>query len=282
MLPVLAAAEHVRAGLIRAVYGLVWGLLRRIAAGLYSRHNTAVYRAVLGPIVAFYAPMMLCYHGIVRNQAPEIRAARVLGRGNTPTGSRRKAGQEPRKATIITRKEGGNMAYRNSPVIGDGGLNATPAELSTMTRYAIDLIEATPPDLFNLEEVKAAAMDYFNSCERHGIKPGNLGLYARLGLSKQDIHNILTGKSKNKVSPAVLDFIQKLKNALSSYREAAAMNGKINPVTAIFWAKNFDGMEDSTRIEVSADSSQRANLTPEQIARQIEQDIPIDSDYREV
>ena len=59
------------------------------------------------------------------------------------------------------------------------------------------------------------------------------------------------------------------------------MTGKVNPVTAIFWSKNFDGMEDQSRIEVTAQQGPAASMTPEEIARQIEKDIPIDADYQE-
>ena len=75
------------------------------------------------------------------------------------------------------------------------------------------------------------------------------------------------------------DLLKKVKRILSTYRESLAMSGKVNPVTAIFWSKNFDGMEDQTLIEVTATQGPAAQLSPEEIAKQIEQDIPIDADY---
>ena len=57
------------------------------------------------------------------------------------------------------------------------------------------------------------------------------------------------------------------------------MNGKVNPVTAIFWSKNFDGMTDSTTLNISADRGPEAQRTPSEIAKQIERDIPIDAEY---
>ena len=169
----------------------------------------------------------------------------------------------------------------NSPIIGDNGITATPEELRELTRHALELFDAPAPDLHNAEEVRAAIMAYFRSCDRHGVRPANLGLYAALGLTKQDVSNILTGKSKHKVSPESLDLLKKAKLTLSTYRESLALTGKLNPVTAIFWSKNFDGMQDQTQIEVTAQAGPAATMTPEQIARQIEKDIPIDADYRE-
>jgi hypothetical protein len=53
------------------------------------------------------------------------------------------------------------------------------------------------------------------------------------------------------------------------------MTGKLNPVTAIFWAKNYDGMTDVQQIEVTAaDSASPLQLTQEELQRR----IPVYSD----
>lgn len=163
----------------------------------------------------------------------------------------------------------------NSPIIGDAGITATPEELRELTRHALELFEATPPDLHNAEEVRQAITEYFRSCDRHGVRPANLGLYAALGLSKQEVSTILNGRDKNKVSPEVCDLLKKSKRILSTYRESLAMTGKLNPVTAIFWAKNYDGMTDVQQIEVTAaDSASPLQLTQEELQRR----IPVYSD----
>ena len=168
-----------------------------------------------------------------------------------------------------------------SPFIPAGNIDATPGELAALSRYALNIFNQTPPDLHDPEEVRQAIQAYFINCEANGIRPANLGLYASLGLSKQDVSDILTGKNKSKVSPECIDLLKKVKRALSSYREGLAMTGKINPVTAIFWAKNYDGMTDAQQIEVIANQGPAASMTPEEIAHQIEKDIPIDAEYKE-
>ena len=52
-------------------------------------------------------------------------------------------------------------------------------------------------------------------------------------------------------------------------------------MTAIFWSKNFDGMEDQTHIEITTDTTRAASMTPEEVRQQIEQDIPVDVEYTE-
>ena len=105
----------------------------------------------------------------------------------------------------------------------------------------------------------------------------NLGLYRALGLNARDVHDITSRKNKSKASPECIALIQKARNILSEYREQLGSQGKINPVTLIFWEKNYDGLTDQQRIEISHENTLIPGMTPEQIAKQIEKDIPIDA-----
>ena len=172
------------------------------------------------------------------------------------------------------------MAGYHNNHLQNAGADASPEEISELIQYTVDIFKATPPDLHNPEEVQRAIMNYFLSCQQHGTRPGNLGLYAALGMSKQDIHNAVTGKYKKRVSPECIDLIKKAQQAMGAYREGLALKGKLNPVTYIFMGKNYDGLEDQTRVEVTANTGPAPTMTPEEIARQIEQDIPIDADYK--
>lgn len=169
-------------------------------------------------------------------------------------------------------------SYRNSPVIGDGGVTASPADISKMTQFAMEVFESPKIDLDDPEVVKQTIIDYFKRCEEFGIRPGNLGMYAALGLSRQDVSNAILGYSK-KLSPATIDVIKKGKLALSTFRESLAMSGKLHPATSIFWAKNFDGMEDKHEVDIAPRYELRQERTAEEIEeslRKVELDIPVD------
>ena len=112
---------------------------------------------------------------------------------------------------------------------------------------------------------------------KRGLRPGNLGLYASLGLSKQDVSDAIRGRNKSKLSSSSIDLLKKAKVALSTYREMLGSTGKINPVTLIFWQKNYDGLEDKQTMEIAP----RKDLEPERTPEQIEKDIPIDVDFDE-
>ena len=170
--------------------------------------------------------------------------------------------------------------YRNNH-LQNAGADATPGEIKKLINYALDVFQESTPDLHKPEQVKATIESYFRTCIVRGVRPGNMGLYAALGITKQDYHDIVNGRNKSKASPACIDLIKKAVRAMGAYREGLAMEGKLNPVTYIFMGKNFDGLADTQQIEVTAQPGQQPTLTPEQIARQIEQDIPIDADYKE-
>ena len=158
---------------------------------------------------------------------------------------------------------------------------ATKADISRLSKHALALFEMKTPDLHDPEQVYETIKNYFIDCDVRHIRPGNMGLYAVLGITRQDYNNMCNGKLKSKISPVCMDIVKKAVRAISAYREDLASEGKLHPTTYIFMAKNYDQMEDYTKIELSADTGSAANLTPEQVQKQIEQDIPIDTDYTE-
>ena len=180
---------------------------------------------------------------------------------------------------------GGSKDGNNSPLIGDNGVTASADELTALTRNMrenfIKDLSRPPVDLHDPEATKEAIYNYLLDCEQHGKRPGNMGLYRALDISRQDVHSIITGKSKSRVSPECVDILKKALQMLGEYREQLGAQGKLNPVTMIFWQKNYDGLQDAQQIEVTAQQGPAASMTPEEIARQIEKDIPIDADYQE-
>ena len=167
----------------------------------------------------------------------------------------------------------------NNNVLRNVGADLTPEQHDRLTQQALDVFlqsAADPVDLHDVDSVKHAIISYFQTCQKNRLRPGNLGLYAALGMSRQDYNNVVEGKSKSKASLECIDMMKRAVRAIGAYREGLALEGKINPVTYIFMGKNFDGLADVTHIDITANRGQDPNMTPEQVARQIEKDIPID------
>ncbi len=176
---------------------------------------------------------------------------------------------------------------RNSPVIGDAGITATKEEINALTKNIkenfIKDLSRDPIDLHNPVQVKQAIYDYFDECEKSGKRPGNMGLYRALDLRQQDVSNILLGYSKKKASPDCIVIIQKALQSISEYREQLGLQGKINPVSLIFWQKNYDGLSDIQQISVQTDRDSTPLLTQSDIEKRIPvySDVDIDMDNSE-
>ena len=172
---------------------------------------------------------------------------------------------------------GNKDAYKNSIISAENEIDIQ--ENAVFVSMAKDIFNTSIPDLHKPEEVETCINKYFDDCVSKGLRPGNLGLYTCLGLDKKEVFDLLAGRTPRKASVSSIELIKKACKAMSAYRELLGSQGRLNPATLIFWQKNFDGLEDVQRMELAADTMPKAQQTPEEIARQIEQDIPVDADY---
>lgn len=171
-----------------------------------------------------------------------------------------------------------NKAWKKSPVIGDNGLSVKPGEMADIVRGCVTTgMVWEPIDNKDPEQLNKRALEYFNYCIDNDLKPGNLGLYATWGLNKTDICRI---QQREPSSPRC-NAIKKSLEIMSSIREQLAASGKLNPVTAIFWQKNFDGLKDQQEVVIEPRKQIEAEQSPEDIQRMLADDIPIDVEVNE-
>ena len=176
--------------------------------------------------------------------------------------------------------KGNSKAYLNNPIYDNS--DTTEEENAILCQYALDVFNSKEPDLSNPDEVKKAIDNYFGNCISKGLRPGNLGLYAVLGLDRRQVFEMVNGRITKGANRKSIEHLKKAQKAMSAYRESLGAQGKLNPATLIFWQKNFDGLEDVQRVELDANAAPKAENSPEDIARMIETDVPIDAEYQEV
>lgn len=165
-----------------------------------------------------------------------------------------------------------------SPIIGGNGIAPMSNDESALfCQYALDMFHAPTVDLGDPDAVADAIDGYFRYCVERGLRPGNLGLYATLGLSKQEVSNEMRGVT-HKLSSSCIDLLKKAKQALSTYRELLGSQGKLNPVTLIFWQKNYDGLKDQQDIVLTPNAGIQQEHTEDEIAQKVLEDIPVDDD----
>ena len=105
----------------------------------------------------------------------------------------------------------------NSPVIGDNGVHTKPGDNS-----------------------KIAAL-----CFERDVRVTNQVAYFAIGITKDDVYNWENGLTR---SSEHRDFIKKVKTFCGSYREMLGADGKLNPVTLVWWQKNYDGLVDKSEV----------------------------------
>ena len=114
------------------------------------------------------------------------------------------------------------------------------------------------------EEVKDRIYSYFEFCERTGMRPGIELLCLFLGVSRTSLWNWSQGI---KCSPQRMDMINHAKALIAAFLEQSHLQGKLNPVSAIFLSKTWLNYSDDVTVRI--DAPQRNEIpteTLEQIA----------------
>ena len=169
----------------------------------------------------------------------------------------------------------GNPNIKKYSLISGDNVNTTEDENKNYISLITESFNAAKPDLSKPEDVNRAIQDYFDRCYRHNIKPGNMGLYNALGITRQEVNEYITGRRKAP-NAQFIDTLKKVKNTLAEYREVLGAQNKLSPPVLIFWQKNHDGFEDVQRVDVSAVNQLQAEKTPDELAQSVVDDIPQD------
>lgn len=123
------------------------------------------------------------------------------------------------------------------------GLKAT--DNVNFTLHNLDIVALKPIDarLCSEEQLQKRCFEYLEICLRNDMKPSLAGLALALNVSRQTLINYITGASQiTKENEAVL---RKFSTFLNALLEDYIQNGKMNPVSAIFIAKNNFGYKDA-------------------------------------
>ncbi len=107
-------------------------------------------------------------------------------------------------------------------------------------------------------------MHYLETCAKYDMKIGNQAAYAAIGIDKGIAWEWVNRCTTN---PARTDFIKKVQKVCALYREGLMQDGKVNPVTGIFWQKNYDGMKDQTEMVLTPNNPLGDSADTEALAR---------------
>ena len=115
------------------------------------------------------------------------------------------------------------------------------------TSVALAITQMDACDLYDPPQVRQRIIDYFQLCADHDMKPAVNGLALCLGTNRQRLWEIASENERQLMIPAESKaYMKQAYASLQMLWENYMQNGKINPVSGIFLAKNHFGYKDQT------------------------------------
>lgn len=149
--------------------------------------------------------------------------------------------------------------------------NAKPGDMTKYINLNAELYNLPDINLRNPDEVLNRLNEYFNIYAKYDTKPTVAGMAMVLGISRQRLHSIANGNAtggdgyKDTLPRAVADALKKAYILLENLHENYMMDGKVNPVTGIFMAKNHYGYVDKTEHTVTPVQKTEEDYSAEEI-----------------
>lgn len=166
--------------------------------------------------------------------------------------------------------ENNNLARkRKSPVIGDNGFNAKGEELSEKMAKLKVIYDMPKIDINSDKEVEQRINDYFDYCIEAQLRPTVEGLGIALGVSRVTLYNWESKKTRGEFNDYRFNLIKKAKDYIAFLMSDLVMEGKINPVTWIFYAKNYFGMSDKQEVVLTPNNPLGENASQEEIQQRL-------------
>ena len=156
--------------------------------------------------------------------------------------------------------------------------NAKPGDITKYLNLNTELFNLPDIDLRNPDEVNNRLNEYFNIFAKYDTKPTVAGMAMALGVNRQRLHSIATDGTiggdgyKNNLPRAVTDSVKKAYILLENLHENYMMDGKVNPVTGIFMAKNHYDYVDKTEHVVTPNQRSEEEYSADEIRQRYLED----------
>ena len=159
---------------------------------------------------------------------------------------------------------------KNSPVIGDNGLQVAPGDNTKYLNLGMQLFQMPPIDLKDPEQVNNRLNEFFKIHAEADMKPTVSGMGMALGLDRRRLWEIKTGnyhssRGLSDLPTLTTDSIKRAYEYMEILWENYMQNGKINPVSGIFLGKNNFGYQDKTEYVVTPNVHNDSDYNAEDI-----------------
>lgn len=174
-----------------------------------------------------------------------------------------------KKNEVAKKKDGrGSKGYLNSPFYSENANIEIPGKNTKIASAMLEFMSWGEVDKSDVQAMEARFLRYIQYCAENDLKIGNQMAYLAVGISVDDAFNWTNGGLRTKEHS---NFIKKVKKFCASYREASMGEGTLNPVTGIFWQKNYDGLTDKQEVVLTPNNPLGQVEDPEAIAEKYKQ-----------
>ncbi len=153
---------------------------------------------------------------------------------------------------------------RNRPDLANFGQeNVEPGDNARYLRWARLSLSLPPIDISDAKQVEQRINEYFTACEDNDMKPNMVGMANWLGVSRETVNTWKRGEYRSNTHS---DVIRKAVDILESLWVDYMQNGKINPASGIFLAKNMFQYKDTQDVVLTPNSPLQTDNNPIDIA----------------
>jgi hypothetical protein len=154
-----------------------------------------------------------------------------------------------------------------------------PGDNAKYMTVNLKLFNLPPIDLHNPEQVQTRLAEYFQIHIEGDLKPTVAGMAMALGIDRRRLWEIKTGASTSNrwvedLPNETKDSIKKAYDFLETLWENYMHNGKINPVSGIFLAKNNFGYQDKVEHVITPNMNNDSDYSAEDIRARYLTDSP--------
>ena len=148
--------------------------------------------------------------------------------------------------------------------------NGEPGDNTRFLRFALASWDLPPIDISDPDQVRERIGMYFNHCAENDRKPQVVGLCNWLGISRDTLNKWVRGEYRGETHSDII------KRAVAMIEEQWAdymQNGKINPASGIFLAKNWYGYKDTADVVITPNNPMQ-DLNADDARKRLVEEIP--------
>lgn len=154
---------------------------------------------------------------------------------------------------------------RPKGIIADQNPDLPEGYSASRIKFMMDITPTEKLDVWDVPEMERRFRHYLEKCAEHGMKVGNMAAYYAIGIDKDTARDWVHQDRQMRNQRTL--FVKKVQQICAMFREGLMEDGKINPVTGIFWQKNYDGLKDQQETIITPNNPLGDTTDPETLRR---------------